>query len=85
MNTSVCTGHTGMLPVYSMSHSCSQPLSSFASQTFDLRLGFERSIHDHTSMYYNNFEMGSFKFFRSRQYQSYFQFLDSKGGFHHHR
>ncbi|CCH46194.1 Glycolipid 2-alpha-mannosyltransferase [Wickerhamomyces ciferrii] len=35
--------------------------------------------------FWSNFEIGSFKFFRSEKYEKFFQFLDSKGGFFYER
>ncbi|CCH62634.1 hypothetical protein TBLA_0H03530 [Henningerozyma blattae CBS 6284] len=35
--------------------------------------------------FWSNFEVGSLDFFRSKQYQDYFKYLDSKGGFYYER
>ncbi len=35
--------------------------------------------------FWSNFEIGNLNFWRSPQYQSYFDFLDQKGGFYYER
>lgn len=49
------------------------------------------SVHDssgwkwNTCHYWSNFEIASLDFFRGREYQDYFRYLDSKGGFYSER
>lgn len=35
--------------------------------------------------FWSNFEIGAFSFFRSKEYEDYFSFLDKKGGFYYER
>ncbi len=42
-------------------------------------------LKDTMCIFYNNFEVGSFSLFRSKDYLTYFNYLDKKGGFFYER
>ena len=44
-----------------------------------------KTLNKDLCIFYNNFEMGDFSFFRSQAYLDYFDYLDKTGGFYYER
>ena len=56
----------------------------FKTEILEYLLSFDRTNYNGCH-FWSNFEIASFKFFRSIQYRAYFKYLDQQGGFFYER